>query len=105
MNVRLLLVGDDEALDVLAELSRHLPLFELVRIDDLGDRELGGEDVVVVGSERRQAREALLRAAMEQGKARHVAVLATAERADDAGRRAILAAAEIIRALDPATSA
>jgi len=104
VRVRLLLVGDDDALDVLAELSRHLPLFELVRIDDLGDRDLGADDVVVIGANSRQAREALLRDAMSRGAARHVAVLANAVHAEDAGRRAILVAAEIVRALDPGAS-
>jgi hypothetical protein len=47
---RLLLVGDDEALDVLAELSRHLDYYEVSRLDDPPERPLDGEDHLVVGA-------------------------------------------------------
>jgi hypothetical protein len=104
MSFRLILIGDDEALDVLAELARHLPLFELVRTDELGERELGAEDVVVIGAQHPRARDALLREAMGRGPVRHVAVLGQARGAgDDSGPRAILAAAELVRALFPDT--
>ncbi len=100
MSIRLILIGDDEALDVLAELGRHLPVFELVRSDDLGDRTLGADDVVVIGAQHPRARDALLREVMGRGPARHVAVVPEARGAEP-GPRAILAAAELVRALFP----
>jgi len=47
--MRLILVGDDEALDVLAELSRHLDYFEVARLDEPPARLLDGEDHLIVG--------------------------------------------------------
>jgi hypothetical protein len=102
--VRLILVGDDEALDVLSELARHLPLFELSRVDALPARVLDGNDVVVIGAAHVRTRDALLREAMTRGPVRHVAVVAQERRGDDAGARAILVAAELVRVLLPDTS-
>ncbi len=104
-DVRLLLVGDDEALDVLAELARHLPLFELQRLDEVPSRDLDELDVVVLGGTSPRARDALLRDAMSRGVPRHVAVLAQARDGADAGARAILAAAELVRVLVPGAAA
>jgi hypothetical protein len=100
---RLILIGEDEELDLLAELARHLPLFELVRSDDFGERQLGGDDVVVIGAQHPRVRDALLREALLRGPARHVAVLAQARTGGDSGPRAILTAAELVRALFPET--
>jgi hypothetical protein len=47
--MRLILVGDDEALDVLAELSHHLDYFEVARLDEPPERVLDGEDHLIVG--------------------------------------------------------
>jgi hypothetical protein len=102
-SARLLLVGDDEALDLLAELARHLPLRELARLDDLPEGALGEDDLVVLGASHPRSRDALLRDALARGAPRHVAVLAEARAPADAGARAILAAAELVRVLYPDT--
>jgi hypothetical protein len=103
-SARLLLVGDDEALDVLAELGRHLPLRELARLDELPEGALGEADRVVLGAAHPRTRDALLREALARGAPRHVAVLAEARAPADAGARAILAAAELVRVLYPDTA-
>ena len=41
---RLILIGDDEALDTLAELARYLPVFELLRQGELPERALDGDE-------------------------------------------------------------
>ncbi len=100
VRVRLHLVGDDEALDILAELGRHLPLFELLRGDALPTQDLGQDDVVIIGSRHPRTRDALLRDAMGRGAARHVALLEAADAGED-GARAVLAAADLVRLLLP----
>lgn len=100
MSARLHLVGDDEALDLLAELCRHLPLFELARTDALPDT-LGPDDLVVIGAVHPRVRDTLLAAAMSRATPRHISVLAVSLSNADAGARAILAAAELVRVLMP----
>jgi len=97
---RLHLVGDDDALDLLAELCRHLPLFQLARIDAIPDA-LGPDDLVVIGASHPRTRDALLASAMGRGPARHVSFLSVAVHESDAGARAILAAADLVRILLP----
>ncbi len=46
--MRLLLVGDDDVLDALAELTRHLDYFEVARMDDPPEGALGERDHVVI---------------------------------------------------------
>lgn len=46
---RLWLVGDDEALDALADLSRHLDYFQVARLDELPPPPLDADDHVVIG--------------------------------------------------------
>ena len=100
--MRLLLLGDDEALDLLAEFSRHLPLAELSRQDAMPERALDERDVVVVGGTHVRTRDALLRSVMAQGTPRHLVALVESRFAEDAGARAILVAAELVRVLLPA---
>ena len=45
---RLWLVGDDEVLDAIADLSRHLDYFQVARIDEPPPQELGADDHVLV---------------------------------------------------------
>jgi hypothetical protein len=99
--VRLCLVGDDPALDLLAELSRYLPVSELARVDAVPDRSFDSDDVLVLGAMHPRQGETLLREAMSRGTARHVVVLTPSRFAEDEGARAILAAAELVRALLP----
>ena len=100
VRVRLHLIGDDEALDILAELGRHLPLFELLRADALPSQDLGQDDVVIIGSRHPRTRDVLLRDAIGRGAARHVALLQPADAGED-GARAVLAAADLVRLLLP----
>jgi hypothetical protein len=102
---RLILVGDDDALDTLAELARYLPVFEVMRIGELPERALDGDDVVVIGVHEPRARDALLREAMSRGAPRHVAFVQAPrdEEGRDSGARGILVAAELVRVLFPET--
>ena len=91
--MRLFLVGDDEALDILAELSRHLDYFEVSRTDELPDS-AGADDHVVIGFvDGRRGRELFgrLLAGASPGFADVLA------EGDTAGARAILIAAELIK--------
>ena len=99
--VRLHLVGDDEALDLLAELSRHLPLIQLSRGDAFPRRDLDEQDVVVIGASHVRIRESLLRTAIEKGKPLHVLMLGPPDDQSATGARAILMAAELVRLLMP----
>ena len=58
---RLWLVGDDEVLDAIADLSRHLDYFQVARLDEPPPPPLGPDDHVVVAMESSARGEALLR--------------------------------------------
>ena len=90
---RLVLVGDDEALDVLAELSRHLDYFEVSRLDELPDRALELEDHVVLGLADEAHGRQMLDSAMRNGVPGFVALV---PEGDTAGARAILVAAQAL---------
>ncbi len=90
--MRLILVGDDEALDVLAELSRHLDYFEVARLDEAPE-ELGGEDHLVVGALDPARGARLLEAALRHGKP---ALYLLVPDAKTPGARAILAGAQLV---------
>ncbi len=100
--VRLHLVGDDEALDLVAELSRHLPIDELARTDVVPDRKLDERDVIVIGVRHPRTRAQVLRDALARGPARHVVMIADDPDPATAGARGIVAAAELVRLLLPA---
>jgi hypothetical protein len=93
--MRLWLVGDDEALDVLAELSRHLDYFEVARLDEPPARALGDEDHLVVATVVAARGRILLDAALQSGAPGFAALLPVLEGAT-AGARAILIAAELV---------
>lgn len=94
--MRLWLIGDDEALDILAELSRHLDYFQVARLDRLEEiddlTDLGGvlgpsDHVVSTRSDERRTASAGL------------AVLLASPATDSAGARAIVAASALVEAL------
>jgi hypothetical protein len=91
---RLILVGDDEALDVLAELSRHLDYFEVSRLDEPpSDRALDANDHLVVGMMDAARAARLLESALRHGKPGLYFVVPQAK---TAGQRAILVAAQLV---------
>ncbi len=97
--MRLLLIGDDEAvLEVLADLSRHLDYFEVSRLDDALDRPLDAKDHVLIAICDRSRGERLLSELMRTGKPGFAALVA--EEGGSPGARAIVAAAQLIAALD-----
>jgi hypothetical protein len=97
--MRLFLVGDDDALDVLAELSRHLDYFEVSRSDELPDA-LGASDHVVVGRADGRGGEWLASRFGRAALAGLAYVLDPPARGSP-GARAILAAAELVKATRP----
>ena len=92
---RLILVGDDEALDVLAELSRHLDYFEVARLDEPPDRVLDEHDHLVVGAIDPARARQLLEAALRRGKPGLATMVPEIDN-DSPGARAILVAAELV---------
>ena len=87
--MRLWLLGDDEALDILAELSRHLDYFSVARLDanDAIEAPLGPDDHVVT----QRPEDARLGSAG--------LVVALSRSGDDsAGARAIVAASALVEA-------
>ncbi len=99
---RLWLVGDDEALDVLAELSQHFDYFSVARLDELPSEPLSTMDHLVVGSADAVRGAQLLADALVGGKPGFARLLASAEptSGDDValrpGARAILMAASLL---------
>ena len=91
--MRLILVGDDEALDVLAELSRHLDYFEVSRLDEPPDRTLDGDDHLIVGALDAARGARLLESALRGGSPGFFTLLPDAR---TPAQRAILVAAKLL---------
>jgi hypothetical protein len=98
MSMRLYLVGDDDVLDVLAELSRHLDYFEIARLDELPDAKLSADDHVVI-SFRDEARGLNLLAQLLAHSSPGFAGIVPDENGDSEGARAIVVAAELVSAI------
>ena len=92
---RLWLVGDDEVLDALADLSRHLDYFQVARLDELPPDALDGNDHVVIGMVDESRGRELLGRVHAAGAPGHVA-LVPALPGMTVGARAIVAAAELV---------
>jgi hypothetical protein len=92
---RLLLVGDDEALDVLAELSRHLDYFEVSRLDEPPERALDGQDHdhLIIGALDTVQGARLLESALRRGQPGFFVLIPEAK---TAAQRAILVAAQLV---------
>ena len=94
--LRLWLIGDDEVLDVLAELSRHLDYFSVSRVDEPQDEIAAGDHIVVAYVDRARSPKILASLlAREPG----FATVAPDEEEDSVGARAIQIAAELIAAI------
>lgn len=95
MRKKLWLVGDDEVLDAIADLSRHLDYFQVARVDELPAGPLGSDDHVVLAMvDGRRAAELYARA-LSSGPPGHVALVPELP-GKTAGARAIVAAAELV---------
>jgi hypothetical protein len=93
--LRLWLVGDDEVLDAIADLSRHLDYFQVARIEELPDPPLDGDDHVVIAMVD-EARSHELRGRVHiTGSPGHVLIVPTLP-GKTTGARAIVAAAELV---------
>jgi hypothetical protein len=98
--MRLFLVGDDEALDIIADLSRHLDYFEVSRTDELPA--LGADDHVIIGlADAARSLELLARLLAATSPA--FATVLSPAGSDSTGARAILAAAQLVTALQERT--
>ena len=95
--LRLHLVGDDEVLDVIAELSRHLDYFEVARVDELPES-LGEADHVLIACTQPGRSSRLLARALQIGKPGYASIVPE-EEGDSEGARAIVAAADLVSAI------
>lgn len=92
---KLWLVGDDEVLDAIADLSRHLDYFQVARVDELPAGPLGGDDHLVLAmTDARRAAELYARA-LASGSPGHVALVPELP-GKTTGARAIVAAADLV---------
>ena len=92
---KLWLVGDDEVLDAIADLSRHLDYFQVARVDELPAGPFTSDDHFVLAmNDARRAAELYARA-LGGGAAGHVALVPELP-GKSAGARAIVAAAELV---------
>ena len=93
---KLWLVGDDEVLDAIADLSRHLDYFQVARVDELPAGLLDGDDHVVLAMQRRaHRRRAVYARALTAGTPGHVSLVPELP-GKTTGARAIVAAAELV---------
>jgi hypothetical protein len=92
---RLWLVGDDEVLDAIADLSRHLDYFQVARVDELPAGPLGNDDHVILAMvDARRAAELFARA-LGAGPAGHLSLVPELP-GKSTGARAIVAAADLV---------
>jgi hypothetical protein len=95
MRKKLWLVGDDEVLDAIADLSRHLDYFQVARVDDLPEGPFTSDDHFVLAMvDARQGADLYARA-LRGGEPGHVAIVPELP-GKTAGARAIVAAAELV---------
>lgn len=92
---KLWLVGDDEVLDAIADLSRHLDYFQVARVDELPAGPLGADDHVVLAMVDGRRAAQLYARALTAGPAGHLALVPELP-GKTAGARAIVAAAELV---------
>jgi len=92
---KLWLVGDDEVLDAIADLSRHLDYFQVARVDDLPAGPFTADDHFVLAmTDGRRAADLYART-LQGGAAGHIALVPELP-GKTAGARAIVAAAELV---------
>jgi hypothetical protein len=98
-HARLWLVGDDDdALEALADLSRHLDYFSVARLDGAPTEALGARDHVVVACDDPARASTLLAETLAHGTPGWFGTIPARDRAG-AGARAILVAAQLADAL------
>jgi hypothetical protein len=95
--LKLWLIGDDEVLDVLAELSRHLDYFTVSRADEL-PAEIGVDDHVVIAF-LDEARGPQMLARLLSAHSPGYSTLVPNDPEDSEGARAILVAADLVSAI------
>jgi hypothetical protein len=95
MRKKLWLVGDDEVLDAIADLSRHLDYFQVARVDELPAGPFTGDDHFVLAMVDARRGAELYAHALRGGEAGHVAIVPELP-GKTAGARAIVAAAELV---------
>jgi hypothetical protein len=93
-----LLVGDDDVLDALADLSRHLDYFEVARLDDPPPEPLGERDHIVIAHEDEARARHVLFTVRAAGAPGHAAVVPSLP-GMTSGARAIVAAAALVEVL------
>jgi hypothetical protein len=92
---KLWLVGDDEVLDAIADLSRHLDYFQVARVDDLPPGPFTSDDHIIVAMVDPRRAAAHLAQAQADGAPGHLAVVPELP-GKTSGARAIVAAAELV---------
>jgi hypothetical protein len=95
MTKKLWLVGDDEVLDAIADLSRHLDYFQVARVDELPAGPFTGDDHIVLAMTDARRGADLFARALRGGAAGHVALVPELP-GKTTGARAIVAAAELV---------
>ena len=92
---KLWLVGDDEVLDAIADLSRHLDYFQVARVDELPAGLLDRDDHVILAMTDARRGAELYARALGAGTPGHVALVPELP-GKTTGARAIVAAAELV---------
>ncbi len=92
---KLWLVGDDEVLDAIADLSRHLDYFQVARVDDLPSGPFTGDDHFVLAMVDGRRAADLYARTLRGGTPGHVALVPELP-GKTTGARAIVAAAELV---------
>ncbi len=96
-NRRLWLVGDDEALDALAELSQHLDYFSVARLDEAPTEPLSPLDHLVVGTADALRGPQMLADLLSRGRPGFAQLLEAGTEELRPGARAILMAATLLK--------
>jgi hypothetical protein len=92
---RLWLVGDDDVLDAIADLSRHLDYFQVARVDELPRGPFASDDHIVIATQDPRRASVMQARAVADGAAGHVAIVPELP-GKTTGARAIAAAAQLI---------
>jgi hypothetical protein len=95
---KLWLVGDDEVLDAIADLSRHLDYFQVARVDELPAGAYTTDDHIVIAMNDPRRTAELVARAHSNGAPGHVGIVPELP-GKTAGARAIVAAAELVEHL------
>ena len=92
---KLWLVGDDDVLDALADLSRHLDYFQVARVEELPDPPLDADDHVVIAMVD-EARSRELRGRVHIAGSPGQVIIVPTLPGKSTGARAIVAAAALV---------